>query len=355
MPLFWKKAKGKTLSVDVGSAANKILVSEGVYPDKFTVHDYRIIHVSTTGKPVNPNELPNILKDALASLRVRTSDVRATLLGRQAVVRVVEMPKINREELKTAAGFNLNRFIPLNPDEAVFDCAALAGVPAREGWQKCILVAARRTIVDQHNELFRAAGIPPLLLDVEPVAVMNAFIATGDDFDRERNLTRVENDGVALVHLGASHTDLCILRGHVPMACRTMEFGANEMVQELATVQRLEYAQALQAIQEGTHEAVRPAVEKFIARVANEVTTSLGYCQREFDLKSNRLYVSGGPANNQMVTDLLQERSGIATFRFDPFLRADLAPLENRISDFRAAAATFTPALGLAVRSLGLD
>ncbi|NLF38655.1 pilus assembly protein PilM [bacterium] len=354
MALFFKRKKRRALSIDVGTASVKVLVSEGASPGEIEVLDYRLLQVGTAGKPLNAPELVSVLREMLSSLHVHISDTRATFSNRQVVVRVVEMPRTQRNEYKKAAEFQLNRYIPMNAEEAVFDCVPLPDAPCRDGWSKCVLAASRRTVVDQFTDSLRQAGLTPLLLDVEPVCVMNAFIATADEFDRDKGIARVESGGVGLVHIGATHTDLCVLQGRIPIACRVIECGAGDVVQELTVSKRVDYQAAQQLLREpGEEDAARnKAVEKVLARLANEIKTSLEYCAREFELKSERLYLTGGLADCPEAAGLVGSLTALPTFRFDPFVNARLGPLDTRVGDLRAMAASFVPVMGLAVREL---
>ena len=133
-----------------------------------------------------------------------------------------------------------------------------------------------------------------------------------------------------------------------------IECGAGDVVQELTVSKRVDYQAAQQLLREpGEEDAARnKAVEKVLARLANEIKTSLEYCAREFELKSERLYLTGGLADCPEAAGLVGSLTALPTFRFDPFVNARLGPLDTRVGDLRAMAATFVPVMGLAVREL---
>jgi len=320
------------------------------------VRDFRVVHTSAAGKQLSAGDLSAVLRHTLTQLNITTPDVRTVISGRQAVVRIVELPRTSREELRKSVAFQLSRYVPLNPEESVFDCAPLAHAPARDGWQKCMVVASRRPVVDAVNELFRSVNVVALILDVEPICVINAFLAAVDDYDREEGLARIESGGIGLVHMGSAHTDVCILRGRVPVACRSLDVGEMDVIKDYAIQQRLEYPEALAAYQhagEMTAE-VRTAYLRCLGRIVTEVKTSFEYCKREFDFSCERLYLTGGMADKVGAAAMVKEQYGVAAFRFDPCVKVDLDALDQRIGEFRAVMGTFTPALGVAIRALGM-
>jgi len=353
---LWKRKRGITLTIDVGSSALKFLVTSGSYPDNFVVRDFRMVHTSAAGKQLSAGDLSAVLRHTLSQLNIATPDVRTVISGRQAVVRIVELPRTSREELRKSVAFQLSRYVPLNPEESVFDCAALAQAPARDGWQKCMVVASRRTVVDAINELLRTVNLTALMLDVEPICVINAFLAAVDDFDREEGIARIESGGIGLLHMGSAHTDVCILRGRVPVACRSLDMGEMDVIKDYATQQRIEYPEALAAYQQAGEMApeVRTAYTRCLGRILAEVKTSFEYCKREFDFSCERLYLTGGMADKVGAAALAKDLHGVPAFRFNPFVKVEVNALDQRIGEFRAVMGAFTPALGVAIRALGL-
>jgi type IV pilus assembly protein PilM len=329
-------------------------VTSGSHPGDFSVRDFRLVHTNTAGKTLSAGDLSAIVRHTAGQLSFDSSDVRATISGRQAVVRIIEMPRTSRDELRKSVAFQLSRYVPLNPDESVFDCAPLPQAQAREGWQKCIVVAARRTVIDAVNELLRAVNLVPVMLDVEPISVVNAFIGTADDYDREENIARIETGGVGLVHLGATHTDVCILRGRVPVACRSVDMGEAEVVKDYAAQQRVEQADAVAAYQQAGEMTpeLRAAYHRCLGRILAEVKTSFEYCKREFDFTCERLYLSGGMADKVGAAAIAKEIYGVPAYHFDPCVKVSLDLLDQRIGEFRAAIGAFTPALGAAMRTI---
>ena len=348
-----KKKTTRVLSVDIGGSAIKLLVCDGKFPQNFSVLDYRILPLNTTGKAADVNVIQTALQSGLGTMNAGTNEARTLVSGRQVVVRVIEMPKSSREELAKAVALQIGRYVPINAEEAVYDCAPLQGLNVREGWMKCLLVASRRAGLEGHAEILRKSGLMAMLIEPEPLAVVNAFIAGADEYDKSVSIAAIEG-GVGLIHIGLTHTDLCILRGRAPVICRSIEMGEQEIIRELSSTRRVEYADAIQAAREDIekHDDLRRITGKFLSSIATEMRTSFDYCQREYDIKCERLYVTGGLANKTSTAQMLHDLARVDAYRYDPFVKVKLDALGTRAAEFRAQFSSFVPVLGGAVRDL---
>lgn len=347
MSLFFHKKKGRTLSVDVGSLTAKALVTEGVFPDSLRVMDFRVVHLREKNQMMSTEDIASVLHHTFQDLQFNPATVRSVVTTRQEVVRVVEMPYTNRNELKKTARYQLSRHVPFNQSDAVFDCVPLDNSEDNEkkgGNVKCLLVAVRRDIIDAHNTIFKESNVVPLLLDVEPVAVMNAYLAAGIHFEREQGLQQLQNEGVALIHIGAQHTDLSVLQGRMPVACRAIEFDMQQTALLLDESSDAPHSHA--------SETSEIQLERYMAQLITELKASLNYCARHYNVSIARVIISGGGAVYEDIRALLESQLNIPTFRFDPFIKTDLTPLDTRIGEFRALSASFTAAMGVAVRHI---
>ena len=355
MSLFKRSGGEKVLSLDIGSDSIKLLASQGTYPGNISIFDYRLLHINTTGKGVNPAEIPAILKSVLPEIKMSVDCVRTIVSGQAAIVRVIEMPEMNKTELKQSVSYQLGRYIPMRPDDVQFDCTPMQDQNVRKGFQKCLLVVVRRTVIDELNKIINACGLSPLLIDVEPIAVTNCYLACSRDFDREQGIPHIEDSaGVCLLHMGANHTDMIIMRGKVPLVCRALETGTSGMFSTIAETLEISYVDAVDMMNEGKEhtEITGHAIHNFAETLVREIRTSLDYCSREYDLKTERMYITGAPAENVLLCQALTIAIDIPVYRFDPFVNIPLSALENRIGDFRSKAPAFAPVLGMAIRTL---
>ena len=341
MAFSWKNKNKRNLSIDIGTSSIKVLLTEGPIHESLKVFDYRYIQLTKETRKIKPSELGVILKQTLKTFDYDDESIRAILSTKQNVVRIIELPAGSNEEIKKTVSYQLGRPVPFSHENTIFDCAPLPGAISETGTQKCMLVATRRSEVEFANQVFEQIGINPILLNTEPVSVINSFIAFKERFDEELKINTDENDCVALVHFGASHTDLSILNGNLPVACRAIDFGYAGNTEK-----------ATQKNEDKPVANKDSAVEKFISKTSSEINTLFKFCQRNFELEVKRIYISGGLANNISITNYLKEHSGIEVYRYNPFVSAKFEVADKRKEDFNNILSAFVPLAGLAARKL---
>ena len=351
MKFFKKKKYGKVLSIDIGSSAIKFIVTEGKYPETLKILDYRLVYIEAKEKTTSQEELQEIIKHTYQSLDYKPNEVRTLMKPQQEVVRVVELPDVDDDELKKAAGYQLNRYVPFSRGEAVYDCTPIAGSAIVNGMKKCVLVAVRRNYVEQHCKLFETANITPVIIDVESVAVMNAYITAAKVFD-EKNKIPNEDPNVAVVHIGASHTGLSVLRNETPIASRAINIGADSIVAQVKNILNIKPVIAIDKLSDEKFEDsnLGNIINDFVNRICKELRASLAYCKREFDVDVQRLYVTGGAAVNKAIIKKINETIGLPVYTFNPFENIDLSSLGEGSSDFIKNSPAFVPLFALAVR-----
>ena len=351
MKFLKKKKYGKVLSVDIGNSTIKFLVTEGRYPDTLKVLDYRLVNIDTEKKTISQEELQEIIKHNFQSLDYKPNEVRTLLKPQQEVVRMVDLPDGDDDELKKAAGYQLNRYVPFGRGEAIYDCTPIEGVSVVNGMRKCVLVAIRRGSVEQHYKLFETANIIPVIIDVESVAVMNSYITASATFNK-KNQIPVDNQNVALVHIGASHTGLSVMRGEIPVASRAINIGADNLVSQAKEILNVKSIVAIDKMADEQFENsdIHNITTDFVSRICKELNASLLYCKRELDVETQGLYITGGAAVNKLIRNTISEIIGLPVYLFNPFENIELSALGERSKDFIKNTAAFVPLFALAVR-----
>lgn len=158
---------------------------------------------------------------------------KSVILGvanQKVVVRLLDFPRMEPDDLKTAIGFEAQDHIPMPVDEAVMDYVVLG--PAGEGsdLDRILIVAAQRDMISRYSSALRVAGLRPVGVDIKALALTRSALPNGS-FEEE--------GAVLLLDIGSELTNLVIQQGGTPTLTRFVPGGALYFTQAIADAANL--------------------------------------------------------------------------------------------------------------------
>lgn len=171
---------------------------------------------------------------------IRAGRVVSAAAGAAAVVvRVIEVPKMTPNELAETMKWEVERHIPfpVNDVEMAYqaiDDPALADPNAQN--MEVLLAVAQRDMVAAHLATLTAAGLKPVAIDVEPLAVGRSLL----------NLSRdgLAGKNVVIVNIGASNTDVAVYKSGILRFPRTIPIAGDNFTRAIADTLGLSMEQA---------------------------------------------------------------------------------------------------------------
>jgi len=146
------------------------------------------------------------IKRAIAEVRgkkIGTKYVVASLPEEKSFLQVIQMPKILKEDLKSAVIFEAENYIPLPIEEVYLDSQIVEPVVDHLDHYDVLISALPKKTVDPYVECFKAAGLKPLAFEIESLSIARALV--------KDELTSFP---VLLIDLGATRTSFIIFSGH---------------------------------------------------------------------------------------------------------------------------------------------
>lgn len=173
------------------------------------------------------------VSEALQALKsqygVHVKSVVASVGGDSSVVvRITEVPKMSGKELDDAIQWELDEQTPFPVDEVIYDYAPItrpdADPEATE--MEVLLAVAQEDLVNAHVEAIMGAGMQPVAVDVEPLAIGRALVdAAGDE---------LADQTIVNVHIGATTTLILIFRHKLLAFVRVIPSAGENLTQTLA-------------------------------------------------------------------------------------------------------------------------
>jgi len=185
------------------------------------------------GVVMSVNVLGEAIKDLLANNGLKNRKAVTSVAGTgEVIVRVIEVPTMTDAELAENIKTDLDRYIPFPPSEVQWDAAGMRDLPTDPSATNMdvLLVAARHELIDLHLELLESVKLDPRAIDVEPLA---AARAVAGPLSAENPGLVDYNDVCAVLDIGASSTEISILRGDELVFTRTLPIAGNMMTQAL--------------------------------------------------------------------------------------------------------------------------
>src|SRR5256886_1076979 len=183
---------------------------------------YRVVHAGFAETPpgavkegavVEPQALGLAIRQVIAKAGIKPGRVVSAVGGQAVIVRELKLPPMSEDELKQAARFEAERYIPYGVREVNMDFDVI-GETTEDNQRKIVvlLVAARRDIVDKHVQALESGGVEPFVLDVESFAVIRALDTQGR--------TGGHGGATVFVELGGGEADIVITQGDPPRLAR---------------------------------------------------------------------------------------------------------------------------------------
>jgi type IV pilus assembly protein PilM len=295
---------------------------------------------------------PDLLEDTILAVitenNLNSRNVVTAVSGRSVIVRQVAMNAMPQDALQEAVQYEADKYIPYPVEDVYLACEQLGGVD-EQNQIRVLLVASRKELVEDHLAMLKRVGITPLIIDVDPFALNNAF-----ELCNSRGELANEGEAVALVDIGASKMSICITKSTSDCFTRELYTAGNSMTDAIAKRfgENIEDVEVMKEDPGDAVDAIREAVTPVLEDIGSEVRLSFDYYENQFDQPVSRVLLSGGAIQFPGITEALGSIFELETVRFTPFDQINVSATNDVILSEKAS--DMVVALGLASRIRGL-
>ena len=335
-----KKGKSKNrVGLDIGNHSIKIVELSGI-PEKGAVACFGLKKIMGSSQ----DAVVTSIKSLAEELRISAKDVNISVSGPSLIVRLISMPKMSDAELAGAVRFETEKFIPFDINDCILDFQILNREVKDKNNIDILLAAAKKEYVWQRIKTVEEAGFVVKTVDVDIFAIMNSFLKNSPSLDQSKTL--------ALLNIGASSTDLSILRGSLPVFVREIAMGSNEFSAAIAKKTGLTQDQSEElklAPREKLAEVVS-CTKPVVTNLLDEVRLSFGYHENQSGRGVDEICISGGGAEMAGLEEAFQEAFGSKPRYWDPFQSLDKSSPAIDAAALDRVKNSFCVAVGLALR-----
>ncbi|MEH3087366.1 MAG: pilus assembly protein PilM [Xylophilus ampelinus] len=285
----------------------------------------------------------------------RTRNVAMALPSSAVITKKIVLPGgLSEEELELQVESEASQYIPFPLDEVSLDFCELGPAAGPEGDVEVLIAASRRERVQDRQGLAEAAGLKPVIVDIESHA---ARLAAGRLIERLPGAGgsaagRKDAPMVALFEIGATTTAMQVLRGDEVLYERDQVFGGAQLNQLIVRQYGFSAEEAETKKRNGELPDDYPAtvLQPFVHSLAQEVARALQFFFTSTPYnRVHHLMLAGGSSSLAGLAEVVGERCQVAATLANPFDGMRLGAGINGSRVLREAPSYLT-SCGLAMR-----
>jgi len=302
----------------------------------------------TDGQIEKFDEVADAVRRVVAKSGTRTKHVVMAMPQSAVITKKIMLPAgLREEELELQVESEANQYIPFSLDEVSLHFFVIGPSPTSVGDVEVLIAASRKDRVQDRQGLAEAAGLKPVVLDIESHASRLAM---------SRVIAALPNEGkdalVALFEIGADTTSLKVLRDEEMLYDRDQAFGGSQLTQLISRQYgfSFEEAEAKKLAGDLPDDYEAAILGPFVDSLSQEIGRALQYFFTSTPHhKVHYVMLAGGTATLPGLKDRVTELTGFASMVVNPFDNMRLGS-SVRESKLRREAPSYLTACGLAMR-----
>ncbi len=302
----------------------------------------------TDGQIEKFDEVADAVRRVVAKSGSKTKDVVMAMPQSSVITKKIMLPAgLREEELELQVESEANQYIPFSLDEVSLDFCVVGPSPTSVGDVEVLIAASRKDRVQDRQGLAEAAGLRPVVLDIESHASRLAM---------SRVVSALPNEGhdalIALFEIGADTTSLKVLRDDEMLYDRDQAFGGSQLTQLISRQYGFSFEEAEQKklASDLPEDYDQQILAPFVDSLSQEIGRALQYFFTSTPHhKVHYVMLAGGTATLPGLKDRVTELTGFASMVVNPFDNMKLGSAV-RESKLRREAPSYLTACGLAMR-----
>jgi len=289
------------------------------------------------------------IQGVMRNMKIREKNVAISLSGHSVIIKRVPLDTQTPEELEESAQWQVEQYIPFDIKEVKIDFHVIG--PLRDDPTKMdvLLVAAKTDLINDYISVVKEAGLIPRVVDIDSLAVGNAFESTHPVSDEHVPM---------VVNIGASFMNINVLHAGIPLFTRDVPMGGGMYTSEIQKQMAVSYELAedykIGKADPGERADKLEEIMKVVSNLlATEAQRSYNFFSATYpDRVVTKVYLTGGAAKSAYLKEILADKIGVGVEIFDAIqgLSVDEKTVDSSmISKFDTSA---TVAIGLALRNL---
>ena len=254
---------------------------------------------------------------------------------------------MSEDQLEVQVESEANQYIPFALDEVSLDFDVIGPAANAPEDVEVLIAATRKEKVEDRVAVAEAAGLKPMVMDIESYAARSAL---------DRIIAQMPKGGqgqiVALFQIGAQATHVSMLQDGQTIYEREQPFGGNQLTQDIVRAYGMTFEDAEAKKKSGDlpDGYEQELLEPFLENAALEVTRAIQFFFTSTPYTNiDHIFLAGGCAIIPGLVEMVADRAKISSSVVSPFKGMQLSP-DVREKQLRVEAPAYLVACGLAMR-----
>lgn len=338
--------KGRTiLGFDLSKKSVKVveLNHETEKPTLVTYGGLEISKKNSTDIAINQEEILKTIEEVITRSKATTKNIVASLHPQHVFSSILTVPNVPDNELKEAIKWEAKNYIPAPLEEVILDWQKINRSP-QEGKIEVYLIAAPKKTVNYYLEIYQKAGLNPLALEVDPLAILRTL-----PFEEQKKT-------LILIDFGAYETSIAIIEKGILILCRTITLGGETLTKTISSnlniddVRAEEFKKRFGIQPEKLEGQIIKSIQPIVNTLISEIKRSIDFYKKSGQETIEKIILSGGSAVLPGLVKYIQDNTNIETQLINPWTNINYpAEIEKYVQEIGPSFAT---AIGLALRKI---
>ena len=302
----------------------------------------------TDGNVEKFDEVAEAVRRLVKKSGTRTKNVAMALPASAVITKKIILPGgLSESELELQVESEANQYIPFSLDEVSLDFCVVGPSATSVGDVEVLIAASRKEKVQDRQGLAEAAGLKPIVVDVESYA---SRLATA------RLIENLPNKGVdtmvALFEVGASTTSMQVIRNDEVLYERDQAFGGAQLTQLIVRQYGFSPEEAESKKRSGDlpEDYESSVLKSFVESMSQEIGRALQFFFTSTPHnKVDYVMMAGGSSALPGLAESVTQQTSFACLLADPF-DGMIIGSNVREKKMRREAASYLTSCGLALR-----
>lgn len=306
---------------------------------------------------VDRQNVANAIKQVVKKAHIQSTQVVAALPGSAVFTSIITMPKMPSTELAESIKWQAKQYVPSPLDEVILDWHVVGETTAKKDKKgkdkdaaeeteiEVMLIAAPISLVNKYVSIIHEAGLKPLALEIEPLALARAVVG-------------VKDDPVIVLDMGQDSTEISIVEEGVVRLNRNTTAGGGALTRAISQSLGIDANRAEQFKRDfGLNDEkldgqIPKAIKPVLDTLGTEIKRSLEFYRDQPTATGeiSQMVVVGGTARMPEFLAYLSSEFGLEVKIGDPWANVNYsASLKDQLTEI---APSFSVTVGLAMREL---